>query len=299
MKLGVALPIVDIGGEPAALREFTQAAETIGYQGIAAPDHVLGVNLARRPGWTQPRARSTDLYHDPFVLFGFLAGCTNIADFSTQVLILPQRQTVLVAKQAACLDVLSGGRFRLGIGVGWNEVEFTGLNENFRDRGRRSEEQVELMRMLWTQPHVTFNGRWHRVEDAGINPLPAGRKIPLWYGGHADITLRRCAKWGDGWMPLAYPPGEEARRAISTLHRYAEEAGRDPAAIGIDTRVSAGAGGEAEWRDEVVLWKSLGVTHLTLANYYESGHLHRIAGRSLDDHIAAMRRYWKAVADLL
>ena len=187
------------------------------------------------------RARSTDLYHDPFVLFGFLAGCTKIADFSTQVLILAQRQTVLVAKQAACLDVLSGGRFRLGIGVGWNEIEFVGLNENFHNRGRRSEEQVEVIKALWAQPHVRFKGRWHTIEDAGINPLPVKRKIPLWYGGHADVTLRRCAKWGDGWMPLAYPPGDNAKAALATLHRYAEEAGRDPATIGIDTRVSAGA----------------------------------------------------------
>src|SRR6201984_3294550 len=141
MKLGVALPIVDIGGEPAALREFAQAAEAIGYQGIAAPDHVLGANVASPPGWTQPRARSTDLYHDPFVLFGFLAGCTNIGDFSTQVLILAQRQTVLVAKQAACLDVLSGGRFRLGIGVGWNEIGLVGLDENFDHPRPRAEER--------------------------------------------------------------------------------------------------------------------------------------------------------------
>jgi probable F420-dependent oxidoreductase len=299
MRLGVALPIVDIGGAPATLREFAQAAAAIGYHGIAAPDHVLGVNVASRPSWTQPRARSTDFYHDPFVLFGFLAGVTDIPDFSTQVLILAQRQTVLVAKQAACLDVLSGGRFRLGVGVGWNEVEFVGLNENFHNRGRRSVEQVEVMRALWAQPHVSFNGRWHRIDDAGINPLPQDREIPLWYGGHADVTLRRCAKWGDGWMPLAYPPGEEARTAIATLRRYVEGEGRDPAAIGIDTRVSAGAGTEADWRDEVRLWKSLGVTHLTLSNSYESGHLHRIAGRSLGDHIAAMRRYWDAVADLL
>src|SRR5438105_14953489 len=166
MKLGVALPIVDIGGEPDAVRDFVQAAEAIGYQGIAAPDHVIGVNVASRPDWTQGRARSTDLYHDPFVLFGFLAGCTRIADFSTQVLILPQRQTVLVAKQAACLDVLSGGRFRLGIGVGWNEVEFTGLNEDFHNRGRRSEEQVELMQALWAEPQVPLDGNWNTVPAA-------------------------------------------------------------------------------------------------------------------------------------
>jgi alkanesulfonate monooxygenase SsuD/methylene tetrahydromethanopterin reductase-like flavin-dependent oxidoreductase (luciferase family) len=195
--------------------------------------------------------------------------------------------------------VLSGGRFRLGIGVGWNEVEFVGLNENFHNRGRRSEEQVEVMKALWAQPHVSFKGRWHTIDDAGINPLPTKRKIPLWYGGHADVTMRRCAKWGDGWMPLAYPPGDEAKAAFATLHRYAEEAGRDPATIGIDTRVSAGAGAESEWREQVQFWRSIGVTHLTLANYYDGGHLHRIAGRSLGDHIAAMRQYWNAVADLL
>ncbi|MGD9614822.1 MAG: LLM class F420-dependent oxidoreductase [Alphaproteobacteria bacterium] len=298
MKLGVALPLVDIGGEPETIRDFAQAAEDIGYHGLAAPDHVLGVNVASRPGWTQGRARSTDLYHDPFVLFGFLAGITKIADFSTQVLILPQRQTALVAKQAACLDVLCGGRFRLGIGVGWNEVEFVGLNEDFHNRGRRSEEQVAAMQALWAAPHVTLNGRWHNIEDAGINPRPASGKVPLWYGGHAEATLRRVVKYGDGWMPLAYGPGDEARAAFDRLRRMAEEAGRDPTTIGLDTRVSA-AGDEEKWREDVRFWKSCGVTHLTLANYYESGHLRRIEGRSLSDHIDAMRRYWEAVADLL
>jgi probable F420-dependent oxidoreductase len=298
MKLGVALPLVDIGGEPNAIRDFAQAAEAIGYQGLAAPDHVLGVNVASRPGWTQGRARSTDLYHDPFVLFGFLAGVTGIGDFSTQVLILPQRQTALVAKQAACLDVLCGGRFRLGIGVGWNDVEFVGLNEDFHNRGRRSEEQVEVMCALWAEPHVSFKGRWHTIEDAGINPRPASGKVPLWYGGHAEATLRRVVKYGDGWMPLAYGPGDEARAAFYRLRHMAEEAGRDPATIGLDTRVSA-AGDEEKWREDVRFWKSCGVTHLTLANYYESGHLRRIAGHTLSDHIEAMRRYWEAVADLL
>jgi len=298
MKLGVALPIVDIGGAPGAIRDFAQAAEAIGYRGIAAPDHVLGVNVASRPEWTQGRARSTDLYHDPFVLFGFLAGCTAIEDFSTQVLILPQRQTVLVAKQAASLDVLCGGRFRLGIGVGWNEVEFTGLNEDFHNRGRRSEEQARVMQALWAEPHVAFKGKWHTIDDAGINPRPTSGRVPLWYGGHADVTLRRVVRWGDGWMPLAYAPGDAARAAIGKLRAYAEAAGRDPSTIGIDTRVSA-AGDEAQWRADVGFWKSCGATHLTLANYYQSGHLRRIAGRSLADHIAAMQRYWNAVADLL
>jgi len=299
MKLGVALPLVDaeIGGDPVAIRDFAQAAEEIGYQDLAAPDHVLGVNVASRPDWGD-RNTSADLFHDPFVLFGFLAGCTRNIEFSTQVLILAQRQTVLVAKQAACLDVLCGGRFRLGVGVGWNPVEFVGLNENFHNRGRRSEEQVEVMKALWAEPHVTFNGKFHTIEDAGINPLPPERSIPIWYGGHADVTLRRVVKWGDGWMPLAYPPSEEAKAAIAKLRGYAEATGRDPATIGIDTRVSA-AGDEAKWREDVGFWKSCGVTHLTLANYYESGHLRRISGRSLSDHIAAMTRYWNAVADLL
>jgi probable F420-dependent oxidoreductase len=259
---------------------------------------VLGVNVASRPDWGD-RNTSADLFHDPFVLFGFLAGCTRKIAFSTQVLILAQRQAVLVAKQAASLDVLCGGRFRLGIGVGWNPVEFVGLNEDFHNRGRRSEEQVAVMKALWAEPHATFKGKFHTIEDAGINPLPLKRSVPIWYGGHADATLHRVVKWGDGWMPLAYAPGEEARVAIDTLRGYAEAAGRDPSSIGIDTRVSVGIGAEAEWREAVRFWKSCGVTHLTLATYSGRGHLRRIAGSSLQDHLDAIRRYWNAVADLL
>jgi probable F420-dependent oxidoreductase len=300
MKLGVALPVIDVavGGDPAAIREFAQVAEDIGYQDLSAPDHVLGVNVESRPDWGD-RNTSADLFQDPFVLFGFLAGCTKTIEFSTQVLILAQRQTVLVAKQAACLDVLCGGRFRLGIGVGWNPVEFVGLNEDFHNRGRRSEEQVEVMKALWAEPHVTFKGQYHTIEDAGINPLPVKRSIPIWYGGHADATLRRVVKWGDGWMPLNYGPDQNAAAAIDNLRRSAEAAGRDPASIGIDTRVTVGIGGEAEWRDTVRFWKSCGVSHLTLGTYSGRGHLRRIEGRSLSDHLAAIRRYWNAVADLL
>src|ERR1700733_8261716 len=179
MKLGVAIPVIDsaVGGDPNAIRDFAQAAEDIGYHDLSVPDHVLGVNVATRPDWGD-RNTSADLFQDPFTVLGFPAGCTNKIAFSTQVLILAQRQTVLVAKQAACLDVLCGGRFRLGIGVGWNEVEFVGLNENFHNRGRRSEEQVQVMKALWAEPHVTFHGKYHTIQDAGINPLPVKRSIP-------------------------------------------------------------------------------------------------------------------------
>src|SRR5580700_2252937 len=300
MKLGVAIPMIDeaVGGDPSAIREFAQAAEEIGYQDLSVPDHVLGVNVASRPDWGD-RNTSADLFHDPFVLFGFLAGCTRTIEFSTQVLILAQRQAVLVAKQAASLDVLCGGRFRLGVGVGWNPVEFVGLNENFGDRGRRSEEQVRVMKALWAEPHVTFHGKYHTIEDAGINPLPPHRAIPIWFGGHAEVTLRRVVEWGDGWMPMVYAPGDEAKAAFAKLRALAEAAGRDPDSIGIDTRVSAGIGAEAEWCDTVRVWKSCGVSHLTLATYSGRGHLRRIAGRSLADHLVAIRRYWDAVADLL
>jgi probable F420-dependent oxidoreductase len=299
MRLGISLPLVDIQGDPATVRDFGQAAEDIGYHHLAAPDHVLGVNVASRPDWEKDRTTSKHLFHDPFVLFGFLSACTHEIEFSTQVLILPQRQTVLVAKQAASLDVLSGGRFRFGIGVGWNPVEFAGLNENFHDRGKRQEEQVRVMRALWAEPHVSFRGRWHSIDDAGINPLPIRRTIPIWFGGHADATLRRIAKLGDGWMMLAHAKGIEAETAFAKLRGYVEKEERDPKTVGIEVWVSTGEGGPADWRKEFLYWKSAGVTHMTVNNTYARGPHRRIAGRTMADHLHAMQQYHAAVADLL
>ena len=298
MKLGISLPLVDIKGDPATVRDFAQTAEGMGYRHLAAPDHVLGVNVASRPDWGA-RNTSKDFFHDPFVLFGFLSACTKSIEFSTQVLILAQRQTVLVAKQAASLDVLSGGRFRFGVGVGWNPVEFVGLNENFHNRGKRSEEQVQVMKALWAEPHVTFKGKWHTIEDAGINPLPARRSIPVWFGGHADVTLQRIARMGDGWMMLAHARGAEAESAFAKLKQYTREAGRDPSSIGLEVWVSTGAGGPDEWREEFLYWKGVGVTHITLNSTYARGPHQRIAGRTVADHLAAMKSYHSAVADLL
>ena len=298
MKLGISLPLVDIQGDPATVREFAQVAEALGYHHLAAPDHVLGVNVASRPDWGA-RNTSKDFFHDPFVLFGYLSACTQHIEFSTQVMILPQRQTVLVAKQAASLDVLSGGRFRFGVGVGWNPVEFVGLNESFSNRGKRSEEQVRVMKALWAEPHVDFKGAWHRIEDAGINPLPIRRSIPVWFGGHADQTLRRIAELGDGWMMLAHAMGSEAETAFAKLRGYAEKAGRDPGTIGLEVWVSTGDGGPADWRKELQYWQGAGVTHITVNSTYSRGPHRRIAGRTLADHLTAMRQYREAVADLV
>ena len=297
MQLGALVPLGDIGGDPVVVRDYAQQMEESGYDFVEAPDHVLGVNAASRPGWD--RNDNEDLFHDPFVLGGYLAGCTRKLGFSTGVLILPQRQTVLVAKQAACLDVLSGGKFRLGIGVGWNEVEYVGLNENFHNRGRRSEEQVQVMQALWAQPHVTFKGKWHTIDDAGINPLPTQRRVPVWFGGHQDVTLRRIAKWGDGWMMLAHPHGETALAEFAKLRQYTREAGRDPEKIGIEVWVSTGSGTPDDWRREVLAWKAAGVTHITMNGTYSRNHHRRVAGRSMAAHIAAMELYRNAVADLL
>ena len=298
MKLGVTLPLSDIGGDPATVRVFAEAAEAAGYDHLAAPDHVLGVNAASRPDWGA-RNTSADLFHDPFVLFGFLSACTTRIGFATEVLILPQRQTVLVAKQAASLDVLSGGRFRLGIGIGWNEVEFVGLNEDFHNRGRRSEEQTQVMQALWAERHVKLEGKWHHIDDAGVNPLPMKRRIPIWFGGHHDLTLRRIAKWGDGWMMNAHPAGPAAEAEFAKLRAYAKEAGRDPESIGIEVWVSTGAGNESSWREEFEFWKGAGVTHVTLNTTFHRHHHRRIASRSLPAHLAALTRYRDAIADLL
>ena len=298
MQLGCSLPIGDIGTDPAVLRDYAQAAEGLGFTHLMAPDHVLGANPAtyrgdRRVGTT------ASAYHDPFVLFGFLSGSTQRIGFAVGVLILAQRQAVLVAKQAASLDVLSGGRFRLGIGVGWNQVEFVGLNENFHNRGRRSAEQVRVMQALWAEPHVTFDGEFHHIEDAGINPRPALGRVPIWYGGHAEATFRRCARYGDGFMPLAYPPGEAALAAFEKLRTLTREAGRDPIKMGIEVWVSPGTGGPEEWRREVQFWKSAGVTHLNASTTSSSNHHTRIPGRTAAEHLAALARYREAVADLL
>jgi probable F420-dependent oxidoreductase len=286
MRIGVVFPQTEIGSDPAVIKDYAQTAEGLGYTHILAYDHVIGANLASRPGW-QPPYSHLDGFHEPMVLFSYLAGLTKAIELTTGIIILPQRQTVLVAKQAAAVDVLSGGRLRLGIGIGWNPVEYEALGQDFKNRGQRSEEQVELLRQLWTRELVTFKGRWHTVTDAGINPLPVQRPIPIWFGGTDDRALRRLARLGDGWFPLMNPD-DKCRTAIEKVRSYAREAGRDPEKIGIEGRISHGSGSEEAWRAELQAWKSLGATHASVNTM--KANLPSPAA-----HIEAIRRF-KAVA---
>ena len=298
MQLGASLPVGDIGTCPTVVRDYAQTLEGMGFNYIQAPDHVLGGN----PAGHKDKARvgtSVTAYHDPFVLFSFIAGCTNKIGFAPGVLILAQRQAVLVAKQAASLDELSNGRLRLGIGVGWNELEFTGLNENFKNRGKRSEEQVQVMQALWANDHVDFKGKYHTIDDSGINPRPKSGRVPVWFGGHVDATLERTAKWGDGWMPLAYPADDSALKAFDKLRGLVAAAGRSMDDVGIEVWLSLGSDDTAQWRKDVAFWKAAGVTHITAHTTYASGHHKRIAGKTAAEHLAAIAKFQKAVGDLL
>ncbi len=282
MKIGVVFPQIEFKPDPIAVRDYAQAVEGLGFKHMHAYDHILGVNPERPGGWKGPYTFMHPFF-EPFILFSYLAGLTHKIEFDTGILILPQRQTALVAKQAATLDVLSNGRLRLGVGNGWNEVEYTALGENFHNRGKRMEEQVALLRLLWTQPLVKFEGRWHNVPDAGINPLPIQQPIPIWFGGMEDRVLRRMARIGDGWM-LFIRTIEQARLALDKLNQYLEEAGRDRASFGIDLRLNLSLVESDGWTNFIHSCEELGATHLTV-NTMGCGY------ETTSAHIKALRQF--------
>ncbi len=282
MKIGVVFPQNEIGADPAAIRDYAQAAESLGYDHILVFDHVL---LAS-PDSTTVASDSNDMFHEIFVLLGYLAALTERIEFVTGVLVLPQRQTALVAKQAAEVDVLSGGRLRLGVGVGGNTLEYDSLGQDFTNRGVRSEEQIDFMRALWANELVTYEGKWHRITDAGLNPLPIARSIPIWIGGHADAVLRRTARLADGWMPVL-PPDDHARAEVEKLRGYAREAGRDPAEIGVESFFTIRDRSPSDWLEWIDAWERLGATHLSLST--------QLSGfTSPAEHIDTIRRFKEA-----
>ncbi|HKB31512.1 MAG TPA: LLM class F420-dependent oxidoreductase [Streptosporangiaceae bacterium] len=278
MRIGAVFPQTEIGNDPAVIRTWAQAVEDLGYEHVLAFDHVLGAGVDTRPGWS--RYTSEDAFHEVFVLFGYLAAVTRAVELVTGVLVLPQRQTALVAKQAAEVDVLSGGRMRLGVGVGWNEVEYEALGESFHNRGVRCEEQVEVLRALWAEPTITYSGRWHRIDNAGINPLPVRRRIPVWFGGNAEAALRRVGRLGDGWLPQR-APDDVARGMLDRVRGYAREAGRAPQDIGFEPRLSLKEVQKSGWADFAAGWRELGATHLCVNTM-------GLGFTAADEHLAAL-----------
>jgi probable F420-dependent oxidoreductase len=284
MQIGVTFPQTEIGADPIVIRDYAQTIEGLGYKHLVVFDHVLGADTTNRPGWRGYTHR--DMFHEPFVLFGYLAALTQL-ELVPAVIILPQRQTALVAKQAAEVNILTGGKLRLGIGVGWNPVEYEALGMNFHTRGHLIEEQVEVMRLLWSQDIVSYKGRFHTINEAGLNPLPKGHSIPIWMGGSIDVLLRRVARLGDGWFPQG-KPDDQMRETIERLSGYIREAGRDPGTVGIEARMNAREGDLDEWVRQTEGWRALGATHISI-NTMGAGF------KSLSEHIDAIRRYKEAI----
>ncbi len=279
MRIGVVIPQTELGSDPAVLRAYPQRVEELGFAHMLAYDHVVGADTTVHQGFQGPYDIDST-FHEPFVMLGYLAAITTL-ELVTGVIILPQRQSVLVAKQAAEVDLLTGGRFRLGVGLGWNAVEYEALGETFTNRGKRSEEQVELMRKLWTQRSVTFDGKYHTVTGAGLAPLPTQRPIPVWFGAASDRAYERAGRLGDGWFPMV-EPGPGLDHALEQVNRAAESAGRNPQSIGMEARVSW-TGDPDKLAADIAAWKAAGASHLSV-NTMKAGLAH------VDDHLAALER---------
>jgi probable F420-dependent oxidoreductase len=286
MKLGAIFPQTEIGADPIGIHDYIQAVEDMGYDHLVIYDHVVGADTSVRPDWRGPYTSDT-MFHEPMVLYGYAAAVSKRLELVTAVIIISQRQTVLAAKQAAEVDVLSGGRLRFGVGTGWNAVEYEALGENFHNRGKRSEEQINLMRELWTKPVVTFEGKWHKVTAAGLNPLPVQRPIPIWLGGRDDRVLERVVRMADGWFPL-FGLNAEGKATMEKLRAIAAEHRRDFKTIGIEGRVDVRGGNQEIWNRAARDWKAEGASHM-MVNTMGAGL------KTPADHIEALRKVKPAI----
>ncbi len=285
--IGVVYPHNEIETDAGAVREYAQAVEAMGYAHVLLYDHVIGANTRNRPGWQGPYTIDT-LFHEPLVQFAYMAGATKSLGFVTGILILSQRQTVLVARQAASLDILCEGRLRIGVGTGWNHVEYEALNIPFKGRGARIDEQIDVLKLLWSQREVTFRGRDHTIIEAGLNPMPIQQPIPIWLGGGGDrpafgtvassAVHHRIASKADGWIPMFAPeiaPGrpaalsERSLELIDTVRGLCREYGRDPAALGIEGRCVAARKSDSHWGEAIQAWRDVGASHLSVDTMHD------------------------------
>ncbi len=285
MEIGAVFPHNEIGTDPQAIKDYAQGVEELGVTHLLIYDHVLGADRDRPGGFEGPYDKDV-AFHEPFTTFAFIAAVTKKLDMITTVMILPQRQTVLVAKQAAELAILSNNRFKLGIGVGWNAVEYTGLNENFKNRGKRQEEQVELMRLLWESEVLEYKGDYHHIDKASINPRPS-KSVPIWFGGGAPQLIERCADLGEGWIPLM-GPNEAARKTLAAIKEKRESKGLDWDNFGVQAQAQY-AGGDAErWNKHAEKWRNLGASHLAIAT-------HNAEPTNVEGHLGRIKEYLNAV----
>jgi probable F420-dependent oxidoreductase len=290
MKIGVVFPQTEVGPDAAGVRAYAEAVQALGFEHLEVYDHVVGADPAGHPGWSGPYDINSQ-FHEPMVVFGYIAAIAARLELVSSIIILPQRQTVLVAKQAAEVDVLTSGKFRLGVGIGWNAVEYEALGMDFRNRARRFEDQIDLMRRLWTEPSVTFEGRYHRVTAAGLNPLPVQRPIPVWIGASAEPAIKRAAEVADGYFPQR--PLEGGWPAtMDKIRGWLQAAGRDPASFGIDARIQAGTGTPEAWHKQAEDWRAMGASHLTINTM--NGGL-----RGPDAHIDRLRQALQAVGQVV
>ena len=290
MRVGAVFPQLEIGTDPDTIATYARTVENLGYDHLVIFDHVLGADSRRPEGWTGTYNHRS-MFHEPFVLYGYLAAITTRLKLATAILVLPQRQTALVGKQAAEIDILTRGRLILGVGIGWNAVEYEALGMTFTNRGKRIEEQIAVLRLLWTQQVVDFEGRWHHIDRAGLNPLPVQRPIPVWMGGGWDRqkrttvepALRRIARVGDGWF-THLPPNDDGRTGMETFRRLVQEEGRDPATVPVEGRLPAAGSSPEEWRRGIDAFQQMGMTGVEL-NTMGAGY------RTVDEHLDALRRF--------
>jgi probable F420-dependent oxidoreductase len=266
-RIGAVFPQLEIEPEAAAIRDFAQGIEAMGYSHMIAYDHVVGADITNRPDWNMPYTHESS-FHEPITLFAYLAACTHSLILSTGVVVLPQRQTVLFGKQAANVDIFSGGRLRLGVGIGWNAIEYEALGMPFEDRSARLDDQIRFLRRLWTEPSFTEDSRFHKITEAGINPLPLQRPIPIWIGGIAPAAMRRAAQLGDGWLPIF--KAAIAEEKVSAFRQAVAAQGRDPDAVGIENIVFLGTTRDRTLRSaedavmDAAIWKKAGASGVAI-----------------------------------
>lgn len=286
MQLGAVLPHNEIGNDPGAIKAYLQGVEDLGMTHLLIYDHVMGADPNRPGGFKGPYDKDI-AFHEPFTFFAFAAAVTTSIELVTTVLILPQRQTVLVAKQAAEVALLSNNRLRLGVGTGWNKIEYQALNENFTNRGKRQSEQVELMRKLWSEDAFSFEGSYHTIDQASINPRPTAL-VPIWFGGSAPALLQRCAQLGDGWMPLG-GANDKSRALLEEIRGHRVAAGRTMDGFGVQAQAQFAGGSPERWRDHADKWREIGATHMAVAT-------HNAGPTNVEGHLARIVQYRDAIS---